>query len=157
MIQHETCIKNELSREQKWLNFHQKRCEEIKKSMDEVINQKIDIYIIALDLLKELGFDEGTNGSKYLADIIVDLYHERKLFDKTNEYFNLQSSKNNHYLFLKEYYGCGVLQILEEIDCAIKNSYLKDYNIQSIVYIITNDIIDQYDRTSEIKKYSIHR
>lgn len=135
--------------------FYRLRYETASKSLKETESDKISISKIALELLEELGFNIKQSGTIYLADIIEELYHERKIYDKDNSYFDLNDRKNNHYVFVKEYYECGLKTLSERIDESISTSYVSDMPINNILYGVTNDIIDQYNRNGEVKKYQI--
>ena len=145
----------EKERQKQIREFYHLRYETASNSLKETESKRISICNIALELLEELGFDIKQSGTIYLADIIEELYHERRMYDKENPYFDLNDRKNNHYVFVKDYYECGLSTLLERIDESISTSYVSDMPINNILYGVTNDIIDQYDRNGPIKKYQI--
>ena len=126
--------------------FYQRRYEESKKSMEETDKIKLSINNIALDLLEELGFERIASGTLYLADVIETLYHERKVYNGENKFFDFNDKNNNHYSFTNEYYECGLKNLHEQINEAIKKSYVSDSSLNDIIYSIANDVISQYDR-----------
>lgn len=126
--------------------FHEKRYEETKKSIAETEKNKLNISLIALDLLEELGFERKTLGTVYLADVIEILYHERKVFDRENKFFDFDDKRNNNYLFANEYHECGLKNLLQEIYKEISKSYVSNNTLNDIIYGVTNDLISQYDR-----------
>ena len=126
--------------------FHEKRCEETEKSIAETAKNKLNISLIALDLLEELGFERKALGTIYLADVIETLYHERKVFDSENKFFDFNDKRNNNYFFVKEYYECGLKHLHQEITKEVSKSYVSDNTLNDIIYGVTNDVINQYDR-----------
>ena len=129
--------------------FHNKRYEETKKSIAETDRIKLSISLVVLDLLEELGFNRMASGTQYLADVIETLYHERKVFDGKNEFFNFNDRSNNHYSFTNEYYECGLINLQNNIDKEVAKSYVSDESLNQIIYGIVNDVISQYDRCSK--------
>lgn len=126
--------------------FYKKRYEEAKKSIEETDNLKLSISLVALDLLEELGFDRMAKGTDYLAEIIEILYHERKIFDGNNSFFDFNDKRNNHYSFANEYFECGLKNLHKAIEEEIAKSYVSDSSMNDIVYNVANDLISQYDR-----------
>ncbi len=157
MIQEEKFLKKEEIYKQRKMerDFHKRRCEETKKSIDETKKEKINIRTIIFDLLEELGFDRKALGTKYLEDVIETLYHERKVFDENNNFFNLNDRRNNHYSFTKEYYECSLNNIRENIDEEVSKSYVNESSLNDIVYSVVNDVICQYDKFGKILVYNI--
>lgn len=129
--------------------FHKKRYEETKKSIAETDKMKLSISLVALDLLEELGFDRTASGTEYLADIIEILYHERKVFDGKNRFFDFNDKSNSHYSFANEYHECGLINLQRRITEAVAKSYVSDSSLNDIIYAVANDIISQYDRCSK--------
>ncbi len=129
--------------------FYKKRYEEEKKSIRNCDNSKIAIGQVALDLLEGLGFERENRGTIFLSSIIENLYHERKIFNQDNKFFDFNDRNNNHYIFLKEYYECSLVVILKAIREEIAKSFLSDKSLNDIIYSVTNDIISQYDRCQE--------
>lgn len=128
------------------IKFHKNRQEETKKSIVETDKIKLSISLVVLDLLEELGFDRATSGTKYLADVIETLYHERKVFDGENKFFDFNDRSNNHYSFTNEYYECGLINLQREIDENVAKSYVNGSSLNDIIYGVVNDVISQYDR-----------
>lgn len=126
--------------------FHKKRYEETKKSIAETDKSKLSISLVVLDLLEELGFDRTTSGTEYLADVIETLYHERKVFDGENRFFDFNDKSNAHYSFTNEYYECGLKNLQRKIDEEVEKSYVSDSSLNDIIYGVANDVISQYDR-----------
>lgn len=126
--------------------FHERRYEATKKSIAETDKNKLSISSVVLDLLEELGFDRTTSGSKYLADVIETLYHERKVFDGENRFFDFNDKSNAHYSFTNEYYECGLKNLQRNIDEEVAKSYVSNSSLNDIIYGIANDVISQYDR-----------
>lgn len=126
--------------------FHKKRYEETKKLIAETDKSKLSISLVVLDLLEELGFDRTTSGTEYLADVIETLYHERKVFDGENRFFDFNDKNNAHYSFTNEYYECGLINLQREIDEEVAKSYVSNNSLNDIIYGVANDMISQYDR-----------
>lgn len=126
--------------------FHEKRCEEMMKSMAETEKVKLSISTIALDLLEELGLNRKNLGTIYLADVIEILYHERKVFDGENKFFDFNDKRNNNYSFANEYHECGLKHLVHEIEKEVSKSYVSDNSLNDVIYGVTNDVISQYDR-----------
>jgi len=126
--------------------FHEKRCEETEKSIAETAKNKLNISLIALDLLEELGFERKALGTIYLADVIETLYHERKVFDGENSFFDFNDKDNAHFSFSNEYYECGLKKLKRNIKEEVSKSYVSDSSLNDIIYGVTNDVINQYDR-----------
>ena len=133
----------------KSIEFHRKRFEETKKSIAETKELKININTIVLDLLEELGFDRTAAGTDYLADLIETLYYERRVFDGTNEFFDFDDKKNNHYVFTKDACECSVSTIQSGISEELAKSYASDSSLNEIIYGIVNDVISQYDKSGK--------
>jgi len=134
------------SQREKIREFHKKRYEETIKSFAETDKNKISISSVALDLLEELGFDRNALGTEYLADVIETLYHERKVFDGENSFFDFNDKDNAHFSFSNEYYECGLKKLKRNIKEEVSKSYVSDSSLNDIIYGVTNDVINQYDR-----------
>lgn len=128
--------------------YFKKRYETECHSIKEKENQGIYIDNMALDLLEERGFDRKQKGTIYLSDIVATLYHEREAYQEDDPFvlYNFDNPNNNHYDWVNEYYECGRIHLLEEIDKSIASSYLFDKKKNEIIYEVANDIISQYDR-----------
>lgn len=126
--------------------FYEKRYEESKKSIAETDKNKLSISLVVLDLLEELGFERTASGTEYLADVIETLYHERKIFDGENKFFDFDDKNNNHYSFANEYYECGLINLKRQIAEEVAKSYVSDSSLNDIIYGVANDVISQYDR-----------
>ena len=129
--------------------FHKRRYEETKKSIAETDKIKLSISDIALDLLEELGFERKSHGAEYLADVIETLYHERKVFDGENKFFDFNDKSNNRYLFTNDYYECSLKHIQQNIELEISKSYVSNNTLNEIIYSVANDLISQYDKGSK--------
>lgn len=127
-------------------NFHSRRYDETMKSIKETDESKLSISSVILDLLEELGFERKTSGTRYLAEVIESLYHERKAFDGENKFFDFNDPDNDHYSFANEYYECGLIHLKKEINKEVAKSYVSDNSLNDIVYGVVNDVISQYDR-----------
>lgn len=137
---------------EKKANFQTIRKEE-KKSILECQEKQINISSIVLDLLEELGFERQSEGTLYLEDVISTFYHERKAFTRGKKYFDFDDRTNNHYIFTKDLYECGLKTLFEGIDEAISKSYVSNETLNKIIYGIVNDIIIQYDRSNPTLQY----
>lgn len=129
--------------------FSMSRYNATVESTKETDAIKLSISNIALDLLEELGFDRQASGTKYLADVIESLYHERRVFDGDNEFFDFNDLNNSHYHFANEYYECGLKYLVKCIQEEFEKSYMSEQSLNDVVYDVTNDIIGQYDRCSK--------
>lgn len=125
--------------------FHKRRYEAAFKSIKESEATGISIGNLTLDLLEELGFDRSEMGTLYLADVIETLYHERKVFEEDNDFFDFNNKRNNHYIFTNDYYECGLGVLHQRMEDSKQKSYMSDESFNSIVYGVTNDIISQVD------------
>ena len=106
--------------------------------------QDTDISLVALEKLRELGFN-NTLGTLYLANIIEDLYSERILLKSSREdkYFDLSSPDNEHFKYLVERY-----RIKDEnyyrgaVAIAISRAKYESKNINEIAYKVLDSIIN---------------
>lgn len=144
--------------EEKHRKYLIKRFEARKESIEELNSRKIYIASVALNVLTELGFDETKKGTIYLADLVEDLYLERKVYNNQDEYFNLDNKTNNHYHYLTEIYECGFKKIHERINEELSRISIDGgiYSINELIYSIADNLIDQYDQ-SENKTYFIRK
>ena len=108
--------------------YFKKRYETECHSIKEKENQGIYIDNMALDLLEERGFDRKQKGTIYLSDIVATLYHEREAYQEDDPFvlYDFDNPNNTHYDWVNEYYECGRIHLLEEIDKSIASSYLFD-------------------------------
>lgn len=144
-------------KEKKSREFHQQRNIATIRSIKETDAIKLSISAIAKDLLEELGFDRKASGTEYLADVIESLYHERKVFDENNEFFDFNNLRNNHYSFSNEYYECGLIHLVNCIQEELSKSYVNEQSLNDVIYDVTNDIISQYDRCRKKLVYNANQ
>ena len=140
-------MKREIKRQKKIeREFHKRRFQETEKSIAETDGMRLSISSVVLDLLEELGFERKAPGTEYLSDVIETLYHERKVFDGENKFFDFNDRSNNHYIFSNDFYECGLKYLQKCIDEEVEKSYVSELTLNDIIYSVVNDVISQYDR-----------
>lgn len=137
--------------------FSKERVNATMESLRETDSIKLSISDIALDLLEELGFERNAEGTEYLADVIESLYHERKVFDSNNDFFDFNDLNNNHYHFSNEYYECGLKYLVSCIQEELEKSYMNEQSLNDVIYDVTNDIISQFDRCGKKLVYTANK
>ena len=118
-------------------------------SKKDAENKNIDINLLALGYLEEIGFNHNFS-TLMLADLIEDIYHERSIIDDS-PYFDLTSPHNLHFKNLSDRYMMGSEELFKSLvfdgivksDCEIKN---------------INDIISGavYDINKKVEKKKIN-
>ena len=125
-------------------------------SLGENIVFNPDINIKINDVLENDGFDLKEEGTKYLARLIENLYHERKLYYEQGnkyDYFNLDDYSNIHYEML----GVSKEQVIYQIISSIATNELEmGCSISKIAYEVVDNLgyynIDRHNKKR--RKYS---
>jgi len=127
----------------------------ITSSSKEISEKGINIKEEILNILKEEGFDIEESGTKYLASLTALLFHERKLYQKLHkresyqDYWNLSDDKNEHYQML----GASSRQVINAMKASIAASDKSMETIPSLIFNITDNLVQSYDKEEAIIKY----
>ena len=106
----------------------------------------IDIEEEALDILSCLGFNSEKVGTKYLAELIDCVYHERN-GEYDDGYYNLDLYYNQHFLNMSEYYECGVKSLHSIIDDALIDiNVADDISYSSLILSVVKNLIDIHSK-----------
>ena len=133
----------------------------VNRSIHEIEEQGINVFSFAICLLKKYGFSLSNCGTYYIADVIEQIYYERKIFDEKLEYFNLDIYDNEHYINVCDKYECNLESLHLLIGCVHYYSRLRENSMNTLVYGIVKIISEQYDKEEDIivkgpgKKYRI--
>ena len=89
------------------------RKEVLRNLKENGINLSSAIY----DELRSYGLDPKDKICECIENLVEDLYLERKAYDFTRKYFDLEDDYNDHYINTREYIGClSVKEMLTLLD-----------------------------------------
>lgn len=112
------------------------RREELRKLEENGINLSSEIY----DELKSYGLNPKDKVCECIEDLVSDLYLERKAYDSTRKYFDLEDDSNNHYINTREYVeGLSVNEMLVLLDKAVQE--LEVDSRSELLYELANIMI----------------
>lgn len=112
------------------------RQEELRKLEENGINLSSEIY----DELKSYGINPKDVVCECIEDLVEDLYLERKAYDSTRKYFDLEDDHNSHYINTREY--VEVLTVKEMLTLLDKAVQELDIDSRSeLLYELANTMI----------------
>lgn len=112
------------------------RQEELKRLAENGINLSSEIY----DELKSYGLNPKDKVCECIEDLVEDLYLERKAYDSTRKYFDLEDDSNNHYINTREYVeGLSVNEMLVLLDKTVQE--LEVDSRSELLYELANTMI----------------
>ena len=120
--------------------------------MDKEELKNIDISLIALNKLGDLGFNIESFATILIANMIEDLYYERNIYDGSS-YFDYSMPGNKHYDYLISRYKIGNEKLYKALIAReIGITDIEPKNINYIILKVTNEIIKKFDKKSKILK-----
>lgn len=112
------------------------RQEELRKLEENGINLSSEIY----DELKSYGLNPKDVVCECIEDLVEDLYLERKAYDSTRKYFDLEDDHNSHYINTREYVeGLTVKEMLTLLDKAVQELDIDSRS--ELLYELANTMI----------------
>lgn len=118
----------------------------VRENSMEKLDNSINISLLALNNLGEIGFNKKSFSTIALADLIEEVYHERSKIDDS-DYFDLSNPENIHYKHLADRFMIGNKDIFRGlIASAIGTSNCENKNINDIVFGVTENIVNQLNQ-----------
>lgn len=106
----------------------------------------INIIEEALEIFSCLGLNREKVGTKYLAELVDSVYHERN-GEYDSDFYDLDSYYNQHFLNMSEFYECGVKTLHSIIDDSLVDINGSDnVSCSSLVLSVAKNLIDVHSK-----------
>lgn len=115
----------------------------------ETFNAGVNIQYEALQILECLGFDIDKKGTKFLAELIDNVYHER-YGSYNDDFYNFDITNNPHFINIAEHHGCDVKTVRRSINSSIRDISLSNGSYTSLVLNIAENLINVYSQNKNI-------
>jgi len=118
-------------------------------AIKETFNAGVDIQHDALQILECLGFDIDKKGTKFLAELVDNVYHER-YGSYNDDFYNFDITSNPHFIDIAEHHGYDVKTVRRLINSSIRDISVSNGSYTSLVLNIAENLINVYSQNKNI-------